>query len=55
MVRVPLIEQANEKRGVKTSLTDCPGNKIGTTDLAVFLIDQLTDRTFERKAPFLAN
>lgn len=55
LVRLPLIEQTEEKRGVIVSVEDCLGDKISATDLAIFLIEQLTDRTYVRKAPFLAN
>lgn len=55
LVRLPLIEQTEEKRGVLVSVEDCLGDKISATDLAIFLIEQLTDRTYVRKAPFLAN
>ena len=55
LVRLPLIEQTEEKRGVLVSLEDCLGDKISATDLAIFLIEQLTDRTYVRQAPFLSN
>lgn len=55
LVRLPLIEQTEEKRGVLVSVEDCLGDKISATDLAIFLIEQLTDRTYVRQAPFLAN
>ncbi len=55
IVRLPLIEETDEKRTIKSSLSDCPGKKIGTTDLACFLIDQLSDETFIKKSPFIAN
>ncbi len=55
IVRLPLIEQTDSKGTVKQSLTDCPGKKISTTDLARFLIDQLSDDRYIRKAPFISN
>ncbi|MDD2315647.1 MAG: NAD(P)H-binding protein [Proteiniphilum sp.] len=55
IVRLPLIEQTELKGTIKSSLDDCPGKKISSTDLARFLISQLSDKTFVRKAPFIAN
>ncbi len=55
IVRLPLIEQTETKGSIKSSLNDCPGKKISTTDLACFLINQLSDDTFIRKSPFIAN
>lgn len=53
LVRLPLIEQTDEQRQTQTSLEDCDGDKISATDLAHFLIEQLTDKNFIRHAPFL--
>ena len=55
LVRLPLIEQTDEKRKVMVSLEDCPGDKISATDLACFLIDQLSNDNYVRKSPFIAN
>jgi putative NADH-flavin reductase len=55
LVRLPLIEQTDSKNEISINLEDCPGDKISTTDLAEFLIDQLSDETFTRKSPFIAN
>ncbi|PSR57371.1 epimerase [Adhaeribacter arboris] len=55
LVRLPLIEQTDERRGIHVSLEDCPGEKICATDLAYFLIEQLDSNTYVRQAPFLAN
>jgi putative NADH-flavin reductase len=55
LVRLPLIEQTDETGEVNTSLEDCPGDKISATSLANFLISQLTDKKYVRKAPFIAN
>ncbi len=54
-VRLPVIEQTEERRGIRTNLTDCPGDKVSASDLADFLICQLEDRTFIGKAPFLSS
>jgi putative NADH-flavin reductase len=55
LVRLPMIEQTDERRNVSIRLEDCPGDKISATDLAHFLISQLTDRTYIHQAPFIAN
>lgn len=55
MVRLPLIIQTEERFPVTVSLTDCPGDKISATDLAGFLVDQLSSETYVKKSPFIAN
>jgi putative NADH-flavin reductase len=55
VVRCPMIKLTELTRNVKTSLTDRPGNQIGATDLARFLIDQLNNEQFVCKAPFISN
>ncbi|ETZ21483.1 NAD(P)-dependent oxidoreductase [Pedobacter sp. V48] len=55
MVRLPWIEQTDEVRHLAVSLEDSPGEKISTTDLAHFLIDQILKADFIGKAPFAAS
>lgn len=55
MVRLPLIGQTDDTDEIAISLQDCLGNNISATDLALFLIRQLTDTTYIRQAPFIAN
>lgn len=55
MVRLPLIVQTDQRGELAVSLTDCPGNKVSAADLADFLIEQLSDDTFSRQAPFIAS
>lgn len=55
LVRLPFIEQTDERNQISVSLEDCPGDKISAADLAHFLIEQLSDDTFIKKAPFIAN
>ena len=55
MVRLPKIEQTDESSKVLVGLEDCPGDRISSIDLACFLIEQLSDSTYARKAPFVAN
>ena len=54
LVRLPMIELTSERNQLAVSLEDCPGEKISATDLAHFLVDQLLDNRYIRKAPFLA-
>ena len=55
MVRVPYIEFNGTRGEVKVDATDSPGAKIDAADIAGFMIDQLTDDTWLRKAPFISN
>jgi len=55
VIRLPLIKQTEASGNIKISLTDCPGKEIGSTDLADFIINQLSDNRFIRKSPFISN
>lgn len=55
LVRLPLIEQTEESGEIAVSLTDCSGDTIRATDLANFLIEQVSSDTFVRKSPFIAS
>ncbi|WP_367866387.1 NAD(P)-dependent oxidoreductase [Pedobacter sp. WC2423] len=55
IVRLPWIEKTTERRGLVVDLKDCLEELISTTDLADFLIDQITDKTYIKKAPFVAS
>lgn len=55
MVRVPFIEFNGSQSEVKVSAMDSPGSKIDAADIAAFMISQLSDDTWLRKAPFIAN
>lgn len=55
LVRLPLIEQTDQRNEVTISLTDCPGEKISAADLAVFLIEQLSSENYTQKSPFISN
>lgn len=55
LVRVPLIEFTDTRGETIVDLEDCRGNKISAADIAAFLIDQLADNTYARKAPFITN
>ena len=55
LVRLPLIEQTDEMNDVDVNLADCTGDKISATDLALFLIDQISSDKYLRKSPFISN
>lgn len=55
MIRLPLIEQTDEQRKLIVDLHDCPGEVISTADLAAFIVQQLSDSDYIRKAPFVAS
>lgn len=55
LVRLPLIEQTDAIGEIMVSLEDCLGDKISATDLADFLIEQLSTDMFIRKSPFIAS
>ena len=55
LVRLPLIELTDSRKEVLMSTEDMLGEKISTTDLAYFLIAQLSDRTYWQKAPFIGS
>jgi putative NADH-flavin reductase len=55
LVRLPLIELTDKKSEWKASMEDCLGEKISATDLADFLIGQLSEEAYIKKAPFIAN
>jgi len=55
IVRVPFIELTDNHKDTGTSLDDCKGSGISSTDLAKFLISQIGDGRFLRQAPFIWN
>ena len=55
LVRLPWITQTDERLETLVSLEDCPGEKISSTGRAFFLIKQVSDDRYLRKAPFIAN
>ncbi|MDD2305053.1 MAG: NAD(P)H-binding protein [Prolixibacteraceae bacterium] len=54
-VRVPFIEFLETSGELAVNLEDCPGNKICAGNIADFLVAQLTNETYFRKSPFIAN
>ncbi|GLU56169.1 NAD(P)-dependent oxidoreductase [Dyadobacter frigoris] len=55
LVRLPMIEYTDQSFPVGVNSEDCLGSKISTKNIAVFLEEQLSDKTYVRKAPFLYN
>ena len=55
LVRSSMVELTDTHRDIKTSLSDSPGHRISATDLANFLVEELTDEQFIRKAPFISS
>lgn len=55
LVRLPMIDQTDTEHEIQVNMEDCPGDAISSTSLALFLIHQLTDDSYIRKSPFIAN
>ncbi|WP_131539572.1 NAD(P)-dependent oxidoreductase [Pedobacter nototheniae] len=55
LIRLPLIIQNDELTEIKVDLKDCPGKQINAANLANFLIEQITDDTYIKFAPFISN
>jgi len=55
LVRVPFIEFQEASGELAVNLEDCPSGKINAGSLAVFLVYQLSDESYYRKAPFVAS
>ncbi|MBE5320960.1 NAD(P)H-binding protein [Pedobacter sp. MR2016-19] len=55
LIRLPLIMQTDEQTAVGTSLVNCDGEQINASNLARFIIEQLGEKTFIKRAPFIWN
>jgi putative NADH-flavin reductase len=55
LIRLPMIELTDMKKEIAVRQNDCPGENISATSLAIFLVDQLDDRTYIGSSPFIAN
>lgn len=55
LVRLPVIVYTDQHYPVGRDLEDCGGEKISTADIAVFIEEQLTEKSYVKKAPFLYN
>lgn len=54
-VRIPYLVQEPVLGTVNTHLAHMPGSQLAVADLASFLIEQLDNEQFSRRAPFAAN
>jgi len=55
LARVPFIDFNTGTGHVSVNLDDCLGNKIDAGNIASFLIEQLSEDTYFKKAPFIYN
>ncbi len=55
LVRLPLIVLTNKRSLIVVNLENCTGENISSTDLAEFLMAQLSETTYIRQCPFLSN
>lgn len=55
LVRVPFIEFTEVKCETVVSEVDCKGNKVSAANIAAFVTEQLSDSSYIKKAPFIAN
>ncbi|CAM4249598.1 NADH-flavin reductase [Bacillus manliponensis] len=55
LVRLPFVVDDISSNEIKESLINMPGVKIHNGDIARFLIEQISDNTYIRKCPFIAN
>ncbi|AZK48441.1 NAD(P)-dependent oxidoreductase [Paenibacillus lentus] len=54
LIRLPFVVESEERGNVKVNLTDMPGIKISNQDIASFIIDEVLDRQYIHKTPFIA-
>lgn len=55
LIRLPFVVEGKGFGNVKESMTDMPGIKITNEDIASFIINQIENKTYVRKTPFIAN
>lgn len=55
LVRLPMIKDRPVARAIIESEVDMPGTSINSRDIAAFLVKQLVDSRYYRKAPFISN
>ncbi|MCV9927689.1 NAD(P)H-binding protein [Flavobacterium sp. LS1R49] len=55
LVRVPFIEFTDASAEIAVSIEDCLGDKINATDIARFMISEISDDKFIKQSPFIAN
>lgn len=55
LIRLPFIVDGTEIGSIKAKLTDMPGTKITSRDIATFIINQIENPNYVHKAPFISN
>ena len=55
LFRLPWIVETDERAGIIADLQDCPGKQVYSHELADFMIGQLNNPLFIKKAPFVAS
>jgi putative NADH-flavin reductase len=55
IIRCPSIELTTNQRTLKVSSEDSPGTKVSATDLAGFIVDQITEEQYFGMCPFVAS
>lgn len=55
IIRIPKFIITKHWFGVKVNETDCPSMSVASPDLVKFIIDQINDTRYIRKAPFVSN
>lgn len=55
LVRVPFIEFTDTSSEIIVNLEDCPGDKISSSDIAGFMVQEMIEEKFVRKSPFITN
>ena len=55
LIRLPFILDEVKTSHIKENLKDMPGTKITNQDIAAFIIDQINDLKYVKKAPFISH
>lgn len=55
LIRLPFVVEGRGYGDIKESMTDMPGIKIVNEDIANFILNQIQNKTYIRKTPFIAN
>lgn len=55
LIRLPFIVDGTKMAHIKENLVDMPGTKITNQDIAAFIISQINDLQYVRKAPFISH
>lgn len=55
LIRLPFIIDGTKTAHIKENLIDMPGTKITNQDIAAFIISQITDLQYVKKAPFISH